>query len=504
MIRTTRKFFGLFFVAFLVLAASFVATARELPLDLTQLERLRILGPNNLPVKVLVVYNPPENGKFVVDLINLVVKIHETDGISKEDKFKVHVVTTRAEDKAELEKSLTPQIMKDFVEINDKFYTKDVWMQDWGEVATAKFKNEPKQKMIVLDSNRGRGIAALPAILANFWNCYCIKNPSTQFSAGDYGGNIEITPDDVLIIGNTSTNELRDLLSKYGYKDRMAVVETDWLAVGHCDETLSVVPNDKAPEGFTIVKANPRLALQLIRKTPRSELEQISNADYRETLLKVHDYLQKAGEDSASESKTLLSSETDNNSTIENSKGNSFGAHLVKYLDNLDEEGRPTKGHLEIARNLMRTPSNDKNAPDAKVVEFVKKNLALAVLIDSNIKTICKKIDQVNGKTDTKHSILSFPVMYHPYYGKQIAYVPGVVNQLILRKHLIIPDPQIKSFRDYIDKTAKVAGLSAHFLDDMYYHELAGEIHCGTNVFRHPNKYIVRPKNLPQEISPLH
>ncbi len=102
--------------------------------------------------------------------------------------------------------------------------------------------------------------------------------------------------------------------------------------------------------------------------------------------------------------------------------------------------------------------------------EFVRMNLALAVVIDSNVKTVMRKIDSV--------------------------------NQLILRKNLIIPDPKIKAFRDYIDRVASKVGLVAHFIDDMPCHTLQGETHCGTNVLRHPNRYVVRPKFLPPNWPP--
>ena len=158
---------------------------------------------------------------------------------------------------------------------------------------------------------------------------------------------------------------------------------------------------------------------------------------------------------------------------------------------------------LPIMRDLRPAgPTSDRTAAMARAEEFVKKNLALAVLIDTNIKAVTTRIDEVNRTPKAVHSVLSFPVFYHLKGSKHIAYVPGVVNQLILRKHLLIPDPKIKAFRDHITTVARKVGLVPHFLDDMVYHTLEGEIHCGTNVFRHPNRYVVQPKNLPPELAP--
>ncbi|HNX75760.1 MAG TPA: protein-arginine deiminase family protein [Candidatus Rifleibacterium sp.] len=453
------------------------ADARQRELAQENLERVRILGPNNVPIKVLVVYNPEKTRQFVVDLIKIVASINAQDKPPATERLKVHVVLSAQKDRATLEKDVSAAVMKDLVEVNDKFFTTDQWMQDWGEVATIKLKNNPKQQLAVIDSNRGRGIAALPAILANFWNCYLLKNPSEARSAGDYGGNIEVTPDDILIVGNTISNEFRDFFYDRGYAEHMVKVETDWLKVGHCDEYLSIVPNPKASTGYTIVKANPRLALRLIKDSPRADLEKIEIPEYRTMMLAVHDYLNAAV-----------------------GPGNSFQNRALRHLEGIDNNGNPQSNLTPTTRDSAAT-EKPLDPTRALAEEFVRMNLALAVVIDSNIKTVTRKIERVNQPNKFYHSIISFPVVYHFNLG-YIAYVPGVVNQLILRKHLIIPDPKIKAFSDYIDRVAGKVGLVAHFIDDMPYHTLQGEIHCGTNVLRHPNRYVVRPKFLPPELAP--
>ena len=77
---------------------------------------------------------------------------------------------------------------------------------------------------------------------------------------------------------------------------------------------------------------------------------------------------------------------------------------------------------------------------------------------------------------------------------KHIAYLPGSVNQLILNNQLIVPDPKVRAMRLHISKTAAKVGLHANFIDSLPYHNLQGQLHCGTNVFRHPNKYFVQPR----------
>lgn len=495
-----RMWFSLVVVTVVLAGLLPPVLARELPVDLAQVERLRLLGPNNVPLKVLVVANPGKTMDFAVELIKTIAAINEADQPPAEERLKVHVVLSHASARAQLASAVPPLLMKNLVEVNDKFFTTDQWMQDWGEVATIRMKGDPKQHIAVLDSNRGRGIAELPKVLANFWNCACLKNPSNRFACGDYGGNVEITPDDVLIIGNTSTEEFREFLASHGYRDRMVVVETDWLRVGHCDEYLSVIPNPKAAEGFTVVKANPRQALRLIKDSPRADLDRIDVPEYREMMLAVHDYLNSAAGAAAPRG-------------VQDADGGpatTYQERVVKYLDSLDATGAPGPHPMPIMRHLSFGPSSgtdtdaaDRKAAMARAEEFVKKNLALAAVIDSNIKAVTAKIDEVNNTPKAVHSVLSFPVLYHQKGPRHIAFVPGVVNQLIVRRHLIIPDPKIKAFRDYIAGVATKVGLVPHFLDDMPYHTLEGEIHCGTNVFRHPNRYVVKPKNLPAELAPL-
>ena len=247
MFRDTRflRRAGVIFVAGLVAAGgmfSGVEARVRQPASANDIESIRFLSPNNIPVKVLVVYSPnQQNQNFVISLINIVARMHEKGMVKQEDAFKVHIIPgweMQEKDYAFINEKIGAERVKRFVEFNKAYNTRDMWMQDWGEVGVVTVKGERKPQTVVFDSNRGRDNAELPGILANFWSCYLIKNPSTRNSGGDYGGNIEVTPDNVLLIGNTSTPELRSFLEKHGYRNRMAVLETDWLQVGHVDEYI--------------------------------------------------------------------------------------------------------------------------------------------------------------------------------------------------------------------------------------------------------------------------
>jgi len=447
------------------------------------IESIKFLSPNNMPLKVLVVYSPgQQNANFVISLINIVAQMHEKGMVKKDDAFKVHVIPgwdMQEKDYAYINEKVGAERVKRFVEFNKAYSTRDIWMQDWGEVGVVKVKGDPKPQTVVFDSNRGRDNAELPGILANFWNSYLLKNPSNQYSGGDYGGNIEVTPDNVLLIGNTSTPELRAYLEKHGYKNRMAVLETDWLHVGHVDEYISVCPNPKALRGYTLIKANPRLAMRLVKDTPDAELKAIPHKEYRDAMLAVKAYLIEAEKKRAEELKL--------DAPARRRRTRSFGEAVLKYLESSEEmlASSESGANLSWGHEVARSD----------VEKFIQLNLTLANLIDTNVKKACAKISEVRNDAGKPHSVLSFPALFRKMSGtKHIAYLPGSVNQLILNNQLIVPDPKVRAMRLHISKTAAKVGLHANFIDSLPYHNLQGQLHCGTNVFRHPNKYFVKPR----------
>lgn len=483
-----RMFSALLVILLVVVFFQAPAYARERPIvSPTDIESIRFLSPNNMPVKVLAVYSPEfGNVAFIKSLINIVAGMHEKGLAKPQEAFKVHLIPTgwsKASDFAELRKAVSAELLKKYVEFSDFAVDNDVWMQDWGEVGVVKLKSEAKPQLVVFDSNRGRGTSGLPGRLAHFWNSFLMKNPSQAHSSGDYGGNIEVTPDNVLLIGNTSTPELRKYLEKHGYANRMAILETDWLQVGHVDEYISVCPNAKAPRGYTLIKANPRLAMRLIKDASAAELDTIKQPEYKNMLLSVRSYLREADRKRGKRVK-----EGDDKIPPQEQ----FSAAVIDYLTK-DEDGAYVLPAIDLS--FGRSSAAAGSPSDKKVEDFIKLNLTLANLIDTNVKAACTKISQVRKETGKAHSVISFPALFHKMSnGKHIAYIPGSVNQLILNNQLIVPDPQVSSFRKNIARTATMIGLNANFVDSMPYHNAQGQIHCGTNVFRHPNRYFVRPR----------
>ncbi|KAM4758613.1 protein-arginine deiminase type-1-like [Cyanocitta cristata] len=73
------------------------------------------------------------------------------------------------------------------------------------------------------------------------------------------------------------------------------------------------------------------------------------------------------------------------------------------------------------------------------------------------------------------------------------AFFPGMVNMLVLGRHLGIPKPFGPAvggrccLEQRVRELLEPLGLSCTFIDDFFsYHVLAGDVHCGTNVRRKP------------------
>jgi len=90
---------------------------------------------------------------------------------------------------------------------------------------------------------------------------------------GASGGNIEALPGGACLIGDDhfKTEKSYDEFVKNicDPKDNIKV-PTHWLSVGHTDEIMKVLPNPnkKAPCDFSVALASPKLAVELLEKSP--------------------------------------------------------------------------------------------------------------------------------------------------------------------------------------------------------------------------------------------
>lgn len=146
------------------------------------------------------------------------------------------------------------------------------WMQDVGEQFNFKFKNDPVMKSGYLDTNYHGGhngtdeLIATSALLKfpniNAQNYISDEAPND----GDRGGNIEVTHENKLLIGNTISSQLLAQLKKITKQDPI-IVNTQFLLVGHVDEIMTVV-SAKNSCGAALLYADPLYAINLVLKHP--------------------------------------------------------------------------------------------------------------------------------------------------------------------------------------------------------------------------------------------
>lgn len=403
---------------------------------LSEISRIKLINNNHVTKKVLVV-SGYGNQKFVKDLFNVIKLINESEQLAGDEIVKLHIIASGGNPVSSL--GISASDAAKYVEVNSQFSSSDIWMQDCMELCSAEIKGTGKIVPAVFDSNRGRGLGRLPGVLANMWDMVYFKNPSNQQDHGDYGGNIEVTPfDDILVAGDTMTGPCRTFFETNGYKNRMFLGATKWLTVGHIDEYISFVPTAWAPGGYSIIRADTGFALDIIKNAPDSELDKITSYD-RNFLLKVK--------------KVLNDQMKDPNAGRGTAEGDFIALNYA--INDIIED---TVGRLK---------------------EFVR----------SSSKDINRDFEEVCWPSLFEGSNPSNPRGCH-------AFLPGVVNLLVVRDHLIVPATHIPSFDKVIEARLKSQGNKVHFIDDTPYHTSMGEIHCGTNALRDPNRTILNKEQV--------
>lgn len=431
MIRVGSKY--CFFCLFLAMVFACCVAVDAAP-PLSEVSRIKLVNNNHIPKKILVV-SGYGNQKFVKDLFNVIKHINQSEQLSGDDVVKLHIISSSGNPIPAL--GISAEDAAKYVEVNSQFNSSDIWMQDCMELCSAVLKSG-QIVPAVFDSNRGRGLARLPGVLAQMWDLVYFKNPSNQQDHGDYGGNIEVTPmDDILVVGNTMTPQCRKFFEDNGYKGRIFYGDTRWLTVGHIDEYISFIPTAWAPGGYSIVRADTGFALDIIKNSPDSELDKVSSYD-KNFLLKVK----------------------------------------------------------RVLNEQMSNPAAGKGTPEG---DFIALNHAINDIIEENVGQLKEFIRNTSKDYNRDFEEVAWPSLFTgsgPVPRRCHAFLPGVVNLLVVRDHLIVPATHIPAFDKAIEARLKAQGNKVHFVDDTPYHTSMGEIHCGTNALRDLKKTIVTKERL--------
>lgn len=418
-------------------------------------ESLRLIPNTNVP-KGFLVSLTPWNKNFVTTLYGIVHGINKTDGLAGLDGPKQEI-TMAVVNSDETARDALEVAMRSNAGIGATaplpYYAKidapndfDLWMQDWGEFAAVKVQGLDHPVHAVMESGRGlwSSLGAVDTkIFSETFNIPFLNVSNEALGtvgSGNYGGNTEAMPDGRLYHGDRLTDQsMRDRLDELGNTDRVEIA-SNWLFVGHVDEFVTYIPAKNAC-GNRLIAASPLDAFEMLYDATDAQVAAaglpIANIATLKDALK---YYLKPGQ-------TLQSGAFD--------------------LDQFDASKAPRLNH----------------AADS----YVQDNLRFEAVIMSGVAKL-----RANAACDGGLTLL--PQLFTDEGSGALATLGGSTNMLVLREHLIIPEPKLDQlhptlalFRNAITTRLAplVGGVSkVHFIDTSVYHTNAGEIHCGTNVVR--------------------
>ncbi len=103
------------------------------------------------------------------------------------------------------------------------------------------------------------------------------------------------------------------------------------------------------------------------------------------------------------------------------------------------------------------------------------------------------RVQMKTGLGIAEADIIDIPALFSNYSGgKAVAYMPNMVNSMVLGNHFLSADPfgpvdgGVDKFKEPVIQALGAIGMSIAWLDDWTYHEGLGEVHCGTNATRTP------------------
>ncbi|MBF0362862.1 MAG: hypothetical protein HQK49_17720 [Oligoflexia bacterium] len=424
-------------------------------IDPNNIENIFLLGHNN-PAKELLAFLLDSDLNFNnINFIKSLSEIIDEINLSKnknnlKDEIKLRIVNLASSKISKIwPDGKLPQSVclptDDLKMIDD-----DPWMRDFCKIAIVKIKGENKEKTLIIDTNRDKGISILAKKLSKYWDNSFVVNIQNPGYGGDHGGNIEVTANNILYTGENSSSELIKFWKEKGYQDNIVIMKTNWLQVAHVDEQITTIIKPNDPCGMAIVKADPKLAIDTLLSLGEESYKDFPSKFKSERMYKIltefHNYL---------------------NTNRLQIKNNSSGTLTIP---------------LSSSNNIINT--NDKS------YQMLGKQLSVAKIIDDNVNALKEKI--IKKTPECKNiKIVSIPMLYDCPKGFDInlpancrSLLPGSVNMTVLGQDLIIPDPLYSPFKKIIKTSFEKEQQIPHFIEDVIYHKFHGDVHCATNEFR--------------------
>jgi hypothetical protein len=428
------------FVIIFLLFSPYTTKAELKEVKLEDIEYIRVLNHNNLPKKIIIrndspSYDPEWGNYKTVDRLKLLVdEINANEGL--EGRQKIQLITVGEKDDVVKHKEI-PHIPIEHKHVGGR------WIQDGSEIMMAKIKDVPREQLLI-GSTYGEGKKLehnLGEKFATLWNGFHIKL-TNETKSGNFGGNIEVTPNDVLYIGSNADSNVRSFFIDHGYSNKHVLFDVDWLSVGHVDEIVTTINLPDDPCGFALVKSDPNKALKILNELSEEEKNRLK-LDRK----KIKDYL----------SPEVITKQKE----------------FSRRID------------LNIKQLKEKVESVTKECKDLKVISIPE-----LYYCEPPMSRGTAEYMRGMSEAEYKDYLINFEE-------KCESLLPASINMLVLRKNLIIPETYFPPFDRYILEELKKYDQNVHFIDTKnYYSDGGGEIHCGTDVLRLPNEYIVPSKEL--------
>ena len=492
--------------------SNIAASGGSQTVSMNDIESIHILPNTNVPKGVvvsLVKFGAENNYAFVRDLYRQIAAINRTEGLvptrtlshptrdqlmRQEITLIVLVPTGYMGDFESLLDSLGGRNVPYVIPMEISTTYGDSWIQDFGEFAMVKLKDAARPSYLVLDTYRNHNRQEYdPAVFQQEFRIPLVRLGANKNISGQYGGNIEATPDGTLYMGNavdsnrfepTTGSDLYTRLESFGNANAVKLA-SNWLNVGHVDEFLTFTPSRRGC-GSTLFYGRPLEALQLL-------VEQASDAEFKSfsdewanqvlassrggpptQLLDVH-----LTRESLRQALAWFKRDP-------NVRG--IPLDLAAYDLNRHE---PAWDSITAAGGMNSDQLASLRQSGAFARFYVWRNLVDQQAIEQNVRQLESSL--------SCHQTEALPEAFLPdfystqglsYYSGDSAHLPGMANSLVLRDHVIVPDPGVEALRRTASERFgrhlnSADGVShVHFVNDAFYHEARGEIHCGTNVIR--------------------
>lgn len=333
----------------------------------------------------------------------------------------------------------------------------DRWMQDAMEFGVTNLPSAGFRT--VLRAPRDRPLQSFPRTLLSADLGYTEQGTLRPDTTFDSHGNLEASP--AVTVGGKFYRfgriyygpgrpherldpEIRAFLRAQLVQDPFEV-DTNWLVVGHVDEVVTFVPTQATTGNrFKMLIACPRRAYAIL-----------------DGLARTHPTAPMFAGRS-------LDGTTPLQTDVTTFLGLADDVHPL--LRQLVAAGRVT----HTARRLRRY------------------NLDRQANLDAIRATMVRELGL------TAADILEVPAIFIPNPHTPTladALVPGMVNMLVINGHCIVPKPfgpvvsGVDKFEEDLSRQLVPLGLTVSFLDCWdEYHVMLGEVHCGTNTLRTPNR----------------